>query len=633
MSSYNTRQNHSTKLKPPSVSVKSPGGSSVKANKAAKQSRTSETSPTKENTPVRPPKSDKDSENRYVCSVCNNTDSIQSARLKLETDLLSDTVAKIDNIKLNITNHASQIENLDLHIQHLLLNPEKFENYQDCVADINKKCSSIKCEIDKLQQNGTASTISTTPMLELCENDIIKLSDLVKTSATPSAPVICENSSRIATLEQACSKIAKYIDELKPDTCTSQQTITHEVPSPTVIDGPLVNPCDHILKYAPNFVNSALSAELYTFLENENFYDKNGRSVATYGKPYKYNGSHDDEHKSSEIPVPIQKLISEIESEFHGEDTAINSCHVNRYTGEDSFLPPHSYDESIIKPQSLIFSISIGATANIQFKDNLSNKTEILSAEDKSLYIMTQQSQHFWTHQIKVDDSVKATRYSITFRCVGDEYKKSTVIIGDSNTRHLAFGTEKKTFGKDLPGKRILAYNIEDIAPNDCIGYQNIVVHVGVNNLKSTRIPGLFGDTKDVNVWEQFKLYEAKINTIRSLCPNAILYLSPALPTKIRWLNHRILEFDSYINSYVCANVGIRSFNFNNFADNESVLRNEFTSYKYKDDNIHLGSWGIITFARKIKSAILKPQLDGRSFSSVVKSDDRKSHSSDSLPS
>ena len=563
-----------------------------------------------------------DSATRFVCSVCKNTESIRNNRLILETELLSEQMNKFDEIRSNLIDHASQIETLDLHVRHLLLKKEDFENYQDRVNLIDKKCDQIKTDIAALNVLSKVEH-KPSPNPSLSESDISNVCDKLSNSLDVKLDSISQSIDAIHT-RTAPKK--KQVPPFFPD----RHIIT---PDPLIINDPFVNPCDHIVKYIPNFVSSELSTELIQFLENENFHDKRGRSVASYGKPYKYNGSHDDDHKSSDIPVPIQKLISKIESEFQGDDTAINSCLVNCYTGEDSFLPPHADDEATIKPQSLIFSISIGATANILYKDNLSNRSELLSAEDRSLYIMSQQSQQFWKHQIKEDVSDRATRYSLTFRCVGDEYKNSTLIIGDSNTRHLSFGDEKKTFGPDLPGKRVQAYTIEDISPEACIGYQNIVVHVGVNNLKSTRIPGLFSDTKDINVWEQFKLYEAKINTIRSLCPRATLFLSPALPTKLRWLNHRILEFDRYINNYICANVRIRSFDFNNFADSDNLLRSEFASYKYKNDNIHLGSWGIITFARKIKASILKPHLDGRSFASVVRPDDGKSHSDDPLPS
>ena len=52
------------------------------------------------------------------------------------------------------------------------------------------------------------------------------------------------------------------------------------------------------------------------------------------------------------------------------------------------------------------------------------------------------------------------SRYSITFRSVG---KNSTIIIGDSNTKHLKFSTgqhrEKGTFEYHMPGERVETFH------------------------------------------------------------------------------------------------------------------------------------------------------------------------------
>ena len=91
--------------------------------------------------------------------------------------------------------------------------------------------------------------------------------------------------------------------------------------------------------------------------------------------------------------------------------------------------------------------------------------------------------------------------------------------------------------------------------------------------------------------------------------------------------------FCDKINDSLNSNVGIKTFDFNDFADRENLLRDEYGCYKNKLDNIHLGSWGIITFACKIKKAVLGPHTDTRDYASVVKSDDGTSHSNDILPS
>ena len=65
-------------------------------------------------------KDNKDS-NGYVCTICKNSDSIRDARIKLETELLTKQMAKFDEIKTSLSDSASQIESLDLHFQHFVL--------------------------------------------------------------------------------------------------------------------------------------------------------------------------------------------------------------------------------------------------------------------------------------------------------------------------------------------------------------------------------------------------------------------------------------------------------------------------------------------------------------------------------
>ena len=71
----------------------------------------------------------------------------------------------------------------------------------------------------------------------------------------------------------------------------------------------------------------------------------------------------------------------------------------------------------------------------------------------------------------------------------------STIILGDSNTKYLSFGTGVGTFGQSVPGKRTAAFVTDQIDPKSCIGYPNIVVHVVINDLKDR--PG-----QNVCVWE-----------------------------------------------------------------------------------------------------------------------------------
>ena len=93
----------------------------------------------------------------YVCSVCQNVDSIRYSRLKLETDLLGDASGKISELKLSLDNNLSTIESFDLHVKHLLLNPNVFENYQSSVTKIENMCSVIQNDIHTLNNNSSVN--------------------------------------------------------------------------------------------------------------------------------------------------------------------------------------------------------------------------------------------------------------------------------------------------------------------------------------------------------------------------------------------------------------------------------------------------------------------------------------------
>ena len=361
--------------------------------------------------------------------------------------------------------------------------------------------------------------------------------------------------------------------------------------------------------------------------ENDSkFVELNGRSVLSYGEPYSYNGSPKDSTKdATPMPEIIDKLISKINDEF--ENSCINSCLINKYVGAESFLPEHADKEQTIKTNSLIFTIYLGEMRDVIFRDSWSSNTEHLSTTSRSLYTISQPSQGFWTHRIDACESLSenSTRYSITLRSVDRKYVNSTIILGDSNTKFLTFGDKRRAFGGKIHGQRVEALTIQDIDPEVCIGYQNVVVHVGVNNLKSTRIPGFY-DTEDINVRDVFMSFKHKINTIRVLCPKSKIIISPILPTKIAWLNKRAKEFNMYLFDEICVpQMGqLQTLDFDVFLDKFGFLSDTYGSFKNKADKIHLGRQGIRRLALSIRNEVLSARSDSKSYAGAV--NDKKSH-------
>lgn len=374
-----------------------------------------------------------------------------------------------------------------------------------------------------------------------------------------------------------------------------------------------VDNTEHILSYTPDFVGPDLNSRLISFLDQQSeAFEGNtesGHSVLSFGEPYKYHGAKAATPKSNELPEVISELVSKIKHQC--PDAIINQCLINKYTDKNSFLPKHSDNESSIVHGSSIFTVSLGGECLVKFTKKGSSEGEVVETiHGQSLYAMSKNSQLVWEHRIDPCDAHRDLRYSITFRYVSSNSKGATLIIGDSNTRFLRFGSGKGTFGHRLPGKRVECFTIGDIDPSLCIGYQNIVVHCGVNNIKR----------EGANVKQCVDNLIRKLTKIREICPYAKISVSPILPTRCSWLNERAIEFNRFLFSFCETNGRIGTLNFNSFLDENGFLDRKYCRYMKQDDPIHLGSNGIFKLSRVIADKVLGSPVDGRTYSTVVKS-------------
>ena len=115
-----------------------------------------------------------------------------------------------------------------------------------------------------------------------------------------------------------------------------------------------------------------------------------------------------------------------------------------------------------------------------------SNDTESLEVElpHNSMLRFSRKSQEDWKHSIIPDEAVTTRRYSITLRHVKPHFINSLLIIGDSNTEPLKFGTSKGCFGAWVPGERMKAGRIKDIpAPDNLYPFRNLIIHAGINDI------------------------------------------------------------------------------------------------------------------------------------------------------
>ena len=290
----------------------------------------------------------------------------------------------------------------------------------------------------------------------------------------------------------------------------------------------------------------------------------------------------------------------------------INACLINRYEGPDDFIPEHQDDEDSIHPESSIFTLSLGAPCTVTFKENATGNESGLDCPTRSIYSMSRKSQDFFKHRID-KGGISAgcgVRYSLTFRSVSWQNKNATCLIGDSNTGHLSFGDQKQgTFGAAMPGQRFFAPKVKDIDPSTCIGYKNIVLMCGTNDLKQHWV------RREDDVRGILDELRMKVNQIQQLNPYCMIYICPVLPTKNMDINKKIFHYCIMVkNELVPEFSDVRYVSgFDRFVDSQELLSRDLsrTVDRYgRPDILHLNSQGTRILASLIKQTMF--QKDSR---------------------
>ena len=531
--------------------------------------------------------------------------------------------SEIDNIKMNLCNHLKVQDNEFAKITALsikncnLLNKLTLGSSLLSLLDSSEKvCATISgCRLSDTVQQRKQSTPIKDPLKAIQAS----LKD-VKAS-------MVKDNQRFDSINSQLDELKASIRQLcKPAGAAHASTpdVMLHPPTPRFNDAlhlpthvlPVSEPLqeepnhEHVLTYTPNFVDQVLSEELIKLFEekSEDFStnSENGHSVISFGHEYEYNGARAVKPLSADFPEAIKKVADLIKSQH--QDSVINQCLVNMYPDNTSYLPEHSDNEASIVHGSNIFTVSIGATRNVSFRRSVPPEDEkVVSAEGNSLYIMSRSSQNSWRHRIDPATENCGVRYSITFRYVTKHSGNATIVIGDSNTRFLRFGTGKGTFGDKLPGKRVLAFTIDQIKPEECSGYKNVFVHCGVNDIRNSGSPEACANN-----------LISKLEKICQLCPTSRVNVSPILPTRLQHLNQKAIVFNKTLFNYInTCNSKIGSLDFSGFLDeSQTLLDKRFCRYQ-NEDPVHLGSTGIFTLASIIRAKVNSP-VDGRMYRDVI---------------
>lgn len=544
--------------------------------------------------------------------------------------LRSHVSTQFDNILLaHATNLRSEIDSIKMNLcTHLKLNSDEYAK----ITAQSIKQSNVLNKIT-LATNLLAIVDSAEKVCAAVSGSACRLSDSV--TVNPSTPVkdplkaIQESIKDVkCSLDQDNSRfqsINRQLEELKQSLCQMKKPLskasTPDIvllpPTPRFMDSSdklfqlhSTDDTKHISSYEENFVNQELTDDLLKFFsEHSDEFRKNsenGHGVLSFGAAYDYAGAKAAAPLSREFPEPVAKLAELIKTKH--DDAIINQCLVNVFPDGRSFLPKHSDNEQNIVHGSSIFTVSIGATRTVKFsKSGQPAEEKTQTVNGNSLYVMTKSSQAVWKHQIDPCEENCGLRYSITFRYITDHNKNATILVGDSNTRFIKFGNGKGTFGDRLPGKRMLAYTINQIDPSVCQGYKNVFVHCGINDIRQNKPVEMCVDE-----------LTNKLDQICSLCPSSRVTVSPILPTRLTHLNQKALKFNELLFYYVNnINSRVGSLDFNCFLDKDNLLDRKYGRYRNQSDPIHLGSTGIFTLAKLIRDKMNSP-TDGRAYSAVL---------------
>lgn len=163
------------------------------------------------------------------------------------------------------------------------------------------------------------------------------------------------------------------------------------------------------------------------------------------------------------------------------------------------------------------------------------------------------------------------------------------------------------------------------------MGYQNILLHCGINDIRDKSPGRLPSDPEPVEVEAHFELLRRKIYEIKKLCPKASIFVSPILPTKNLKLNRRVLQFNSSLFNYLANgdSEGVRSFDYNEFVNDNGILKEELGTWDMGNgcfntkDILHLGKAGVRILAKIVKQGILHKMVNKRSYRDTLDTESR----------
>jgi len=145
-------------------------------------------------------------------------------------------------------------------------------------------------------------------------------------------------------------------------------------------------------RFCPDF-------SLYSLIKSLNFDKKfsSGRHAKLFGDlPYCYSNTVHSATKFSNNPF-VSEMFNYVTNKFPSLE--LNSCLINFYPDQKSFMPDHSDDEYSIDPESFIVTLSLGCDRTMLFK--LKSSKQLIARvklRDGMILLFSKYSQDLYTH-------------------------------------------------------------------------------------------------------------------------------------------------------------------------------------------------------------------------------------------
>ena len=127
---------------------------------------------------------------------------------------------------------------------------------------------------------------------------------------------------------------------------------------------------------------------------------------------YRYSGVN---HQARIWTPPLRALRDRVDTLV---GVHFNSCLLNRYEDGNQGMAWHSDDEAELGPETVIASVSFGATRKFAFRHRHTRQKVEMLLHHGQLIVMRGQTQAHWQHALMKSTRVTQPRVNLTFRTI-----------------------------------------------------------------------------------------------------------------------------------------------------------------------------------------------------------------------